>query len=164
MSYELISSTTLSSPSSIISVSSLPQTFRDLVVVIEGLSSSGTKSGQIRINGSSASIYSHTTISGNGSGSANYTSPNIDWGQLTEFSSMTTSNRATWVINFMEYSTNTKHKHLLARVAAPNAGMDMVALRWGSTDAITSFAFDTYSGNAGNFATGTTVTIYVVKG
>ena len=70
--YEPIATTTLGSAVNSFTFSSIPNTYTDLVlvVVVPTAASSGTFG--LRFNSDTASNYSHTTLSGNGSSAVSY--------------------------------------------------------------------------------------------
>jgi hypothetical protein len=64
--YTLISANTLSATTNTVTFSAIPSTFTDLVLRYS-IRSNGTEISNIRINGSTSSVYSRTRLQGNGS-------------------------------------------------------------------------------------------------
>jgi hypothetical protein len=162
MTYTLIDSEVLASAAASVTFSSIPADYRDLVLVVSGKSSSGTIPAQIRLNGSSVG-YNYVGMSGNGSSPASFSGSSMDFGNLSDFASMTASNDVVWIFQFMDYSQTNKHKTVLSRANAANSGTDAIAMRWANTAAITSITLQVYLGAGGNFAAGNTFYLYGIE-
>jgi hypothetical protein len=151
--YDLIATTTLASATSEVVFGSLPQGYRDLVLVGD-YSVSANGDIQISFNGSTANrsrvlMYAVPAEVGSATGS------NIN------FSGGYTGNRSMGVAQFMDYSATNKHKTILLRTQTVSSPAEVVATaaRWASTSAITSIGLN-YA--AGTLSTGSTFSIYGV--
>ena len=125
--------------------SSIPATYRDLVLVVSGTHSASVIE-RIYLNGdTTASNYSRIVMYGTGSaaGSVSFTSDfqiaNVD------------STQANLIVNFMDYSATDKHKTYIVRSNSTSKEVTASANRWANTSAVTSI---TYTANTGTF-TGT---------
>jgi hypothetical protein len=151
--YDLIASTTLAASASEVSFGSLPQTYRDLIVVSSIIGTGGTTFNCTRVNGLSTSIYSRVTMAGP-VGAFTSSGPEID---TVELNSSTIS---TEIVQFMDYSATDKHKTVLYRTNDRSAAaVSAVAGRVATTAAITSISFRPY---ANSYASGSTFQIYGV--
>lgn len=137
--YDLIASNVLTSNASSITFSSIPSTYRDLVLVASLVSQFGGGSSQIRLNSDAGSgNYSFVIAEGlgNSSGTGFIGSSN---GFVTCWNSSEIGGYPTPVIyQFLDYSTTNKHKSILARANNVDSGVTMTAGRWANTSAITS--------------------------
>lgn len=132
--YDLIASNVLTSSASSVTFSSIPATYRDLIIVFDGGVTSRT--GQyLEFNGDTTNAnYSNVYAYGNGSSAFSSSAANRIFAEVIENA---LSNNA--IIQIMDYRATDKHKTALIRVnnASPN-GVEMRAYRWANTSAITS--------------------------
>jgi hypothetical protein len=149
--YTPLANVTLGSTASSVTFSSIPVTYRDLILVINGTTNTAT--------GVTATHNGDTTA-------ANYTLVNMAGNSNNTTSSGTASNsnlismyttRSMGIIQFLDYSATDKHKTALSR--SDNAANDAYAQarRWANANAITSIAIGAY-GNT--FQTGSTFALY----
>lgn len=165
--YDKITSTTLSTSASDVTFSSIPGTYTDLVLVMEGYATTTDGLGQsYRLNGDNNNNYSHTNVYGNGTNSySNRTSSQtvafISYGLGW---STTSTNRSLIKIDFQNYSNTTTYKTAIARANSAGGsypGTEMLVSLWRNTAAITSITILPYS--TAKLATGTTLTLYGIK-
>jgi hypothetical protein len=155
MSYVALATTTLGSAASSVTFSSIPATYKDLIVVINGTLSADS-SVHVYYNADTAANYTRVFIAGNGSSSeasASTDSRIIDMRN-------TASNS---IVQIMDYSATNKHKTALVRsnYAGDNLpGVWACAGRWANTAAITSVSIDPDSTT--QLASGTTISLYGV--
>lgn len=150
-----LATTTLGSAASTVTFGSIPGTYRDLRLVIQGSASTST-STRLRLNGDTGSNYSKVRMYGAG-GSAGSDS-NTD--AFLDISNMTTGSGYMATIDFMDYSATDKHKTLLARTQESDISAVLAtAARWASTSAVTTILV--YPGT-GNYAAGSTFSLYGV--
>lgn len=159
LTYEPIQTTTLTSAQGIVTFSSIPSTYTDLVVIITGLqSTSSVLDFGIRFNSDSGSNYSDTNIEGNGSTATSGRNSNHTQGKLAYFGS------TTWVgtlrVNIMNYTNTTTNKTVISRYDIPANQLGAAVNLWRSTAAINSVSFLMTSGN---IASGSTFTLYGIK-
>ena len=160
VTYTPIASQTLTSSAASVTFSSIPQDYRDLVVVTNGRGTTTSYTVMaVAFNGSSTG-YEFVAMYGDGSATASYTESAtvISANQIARSNS--TSGYFTPVIfNIMDYSATDKHKSVLLRNSGTGTNMIVLAGagRWANTSAITSMTF--YPGN-GNFETGSTFELF----
>jgi len=153
--YTPIATQTLGSATASVTFSSIPQGYTDLVIVCN-LAVNGTGNNVLcRYNGDTASNYSTTLMSGNGSSaySARYSNSSNGW--LTGYFDGTANEFYTKIIQIQNYSNTTTYKTALGRTSSGSReAMAGVGL-WRSTAAITSVTLA-----ASDFNTGSTFSIY----
>jgi hypothetical protein len=164
--YEPIQTQTIGTAVATITLSSIPQTYTDLVVVASVGNTLTSANMQIRFNSDTASNYSQTTLAGDGSGavaSNRYSgATNISPIEREEMSDIANTYSLS-IINIGNYSNTTTYKSTLSRSSTPNSsspGTDVQAGLWRSTAAITSI---TLLVNTGSFTVGSTFTLYGIK-
>lgn len=160
ITYRPIATTTLTTSSSTITFSSIPDTYTDLIVVLQGTANSNYWDLYVRFNSDSGSNYSVTRLWGNGStvGSNRLTNDNLI--QSTYYGTLGTS-QSNQILNIMNYSNTTRYKNMLTRSNNAANGVDATAGLWRSTAAINSVTLMMFSG--GSFQTGTVATVYGIK-
>jgi hypothetical protein len=160
--YEVISTQTLGSAVQTVSLSSIPQTYADLVVVINAQASAQSDL-YLTFNGDTSALYSNTILYGDGTSiGTRRDSRGNAYMVLTYYGAVTTTAGASvHTLNIMNYSNTTTHKTVLSRCSAGAAGVDESVGLWGSTAAITSMTFDLPSTRT--FSTGSTFTLYGIK-
>jgi hypothetical protein len=158
--YDLISSTTLAAATSEVVFGSLPQTYRDLVLVVNGTTSGGNTGPIGRFNLDAGTNYPQvfmwaTTAAQSGTNAGSGFS-------ITSTSSLA-GERFQGVVSVMDYAVTDKHKTVLSRSGYTNAAsiriVEASASRWTNTAAITTFAVVS-TGN--NFAIGSTFNLFGV--
>jgi hypothetical protein len=154
--YTPLATVTLGGSDSSITFSSIPATYRDLIMVINGSTTANADFG-LRFNGDSGANYSFVYIGGAGSTSVSGASASETQVVLDAYF-WRSSERGLVVAQIMDYSATDKHKTVLSRNNVGNAGVDAFANRWANTAAINSILL--FTGQA--FATGTTISLYGV--
>jgi hypothetical protein len=156
MSYIALATTTLSSAVSSVTFSSIPATYRDLVVVINGGVVSGGHNVLISFNGDTAANYTAVQMSGTGSapdGSAAF-------GRLLNYFGFFTGDLNSMIkAEVFDYAQTDKHKTYLSRASSAGNGVAAVAGRWANTNAITTVALNS---SGSTFRIGTTFSLYGV--
>jgi len=151
--YQPIASVTLSSAQSSVTFSGIPQTYTDLVVVING-GLSATTSAYVRFNSDSGTNYSRTALYGDGSSAGSNRGSNDTYFEAFYIG----TDNSTSILQVMNYSNTTTNKTALSR----NNGGGYVSARvglWRNTSAITSILL---APSSGNFASGATFNLYGV--
>jgi hypothetical protein len=165
--YVALDRITLASNGGTVTFSNIPQTYRDLRLVIQGgFSDNGFLFGARVGNNSvdSGSNYSYTAMRGNGSSASSYRKSNMVFGALCQQGKNDLNNIIT--VDFMNYSNTTTYKTWLTRYGNPSEGIDAVKNVWRSTAAINTISIaecgDGGSGsfNYGNMLAGTTFALY----
>lgn len=139
--YVALATTTLGSAASSVTFSSIPATYRDLVLVMN-VKFTGSIGEIIRINingDSTAANYPIVDALGTGSSTQSNTD-NRRFGYLGDEESAITA-------HFMDYSDTSKHKTFLTRSGGAGYRTAMTAGRWANTDAITTIQLSLDSGN-----------------
>ena len=154
--YEPIATSTVSgSTTRSVTVSSIPGTYTDLILVTNG-TAVGPSDCTIYFNGSQATNYSWTRLYGNGSTTSSTTTANQDG--ITIGTLWTTIGNT--IISIQNYANTTTYKSILSRNNSPSNYVGAFAGLWRSTAAITSVTF--YSGNE-YISAGTVVSLYGIK-
>jgi hypothetical protein len=150
--YDLVASSTLGSAVATVTFSSIPSTYRDLVLIV-GATSSVNAQMRVRPNGLTTN---QRSISAEGNGSASASVGFSDLGQLSQFNYFGTA-PTIQIVQFFDYAQTDKHKSVLIRMNRADTGTAMMAGRWASTTAITSI--DIFN-DSGNFSIGSTFHLY----
>ena len=153
--YSPLANITLGTAASSVTFSSIPATYRDLVVVFTGTGST-TLQGRIRLNGDTGSNYTYIRISGSGSAATSATASGTS-GFISAIAQATTTDALQMNINIMDYSATDKHKTINSRAAQAANGTEAFVNRWANTSAVTSVQILT---STGNWAIGTTAALY----
>jgi hypothetical protein len=149
--YEKVQTTTLSSDGTL-TLTSIPSTYTDLVVVIRGKSTGGEQNVSVRFNGDTASNYSRIRLLGYPSATqtevqTNQTETDVgDWG----------TNEAVIILNIFSYSNTSTWKNFTSR-SNEATYVSIYTGHWRSTSAINEIVF--FKPGA-SIAAGTTATIY----
>lgn len=161
--YSQIATQTLGSATSTVTFSSIPQTYTNLVLVSSAAVVSSSGDLLMTFNTDTGTNYSYTTITGNGTTAISARSSNrnnipCDYnGWLS-----TTLGNNICVISIMSYANTTTFKTALTRSNNGPLGTDANVGMWRSTAAINQIVFVNNAGS--NFATGSTFTLYGIKG
>ena len=151
--YDLLASNVLSSSASSVTFSSIPATYRDLVLVVSPIATGGDFNSNIRINSDTGSNYSRVGMSGDGETATSFSATAAF---ILGVIASTSSPPTLGVYNFMDYSATDKHKTIISRYANPSA-TSAFAFRWANTSAINNL--EIYA-SANNFASGSTFYLY----
>lgn len=146
---------TLGATASVVTFSSISGSYRDLVLVFNGIAATSTASPRItiRFNADSGTNYSNVNMTGDGT-TASSASGATDTFILTGLNNLSTTERNTTIWNIMDYSTTDKHKTVLSRANLAGVGVAGAAGRWANTAAITSITVQ-HSGSGQLGATST---------
>ena len=151
--YTPLATVTLAGTASSVTFSSIPATYRDLVIVGAGLAS--TPTGVItRFNGDTGANYNQLVMFGDGGSANTSASSNTTSSQIGRFDNTTLAN---FVVQVMDYSATDKHKSYLSRYNSSAVLVAALAGRYASTSAITSLVLFP---DAGTFSTGVTFNLY----
>ena len=153
--YTPLATVTLGSTATSVTFSSIPATFRDLVLVGQFIPTLDpvTDSFYIKMNGDTGSNYSYVRMTGNGSSAASFSASGAD--NTGNAAGVMTTQQGNVIINLFDYSATDKHKTWLSRA---NFGwVSAFAGRWANTNAVNSFAI---SLNGTTFRVGSTFALY----
>jgi hypothetical protein len=151
---------TLSSTDSEVTFGSLPNTYRDLVIIVTSSpGNTGVPGGDARnllmtFNGDTGNVYKRVIMSGDGTTTRSL-SDTQQWLAL-DWYAHTNNSFHDHIIHVMDYSATDKHKTVLTRARSTNA-TEALALRWPNTNAVTSISI-LY--NANTLAAGSTFALY----
>ena len=158
--YLLIASQTLSSAVNSVTLSSIDQTYNDLVFVVNGKVTGGNTSLVVRFNGDSSSSYSYAQIRGDGgTASASHNAHNELYPCRGSFQTVNTSSCR---MEIMDYSNQYKNSFIFAR-GDTAATVSFDSARYTKNDVITSITAFTEN-PARLFAAGTTLKIFGIVG
>jgi hypothetical protein len=154
--YTPLATVTLASATSTVTLSNIPASYRDLILVVEGATATSGRP-VMRFNADTGSNYTSVMMAGGSSTysattSTTYIDPIPDYSVTGKFS-------AIWQV--MDYSATNKHKTVLVRLNQ-HAGnvVHATAGRWANTNAVTTLAVLT--NNGANYSSGTTFSLYGV--
>lgn len=151
--YTAIASQTLTSSASSVTFSSIPQDYRDLILVVNAVKD-GAGFSIITFNADSSSIYSRVNMVGDGTSA---TSGSATGAYIRESSTLTLEHHDIFTI--FDYSVTDKHKSILWRHNDAGVTVEAIACRYGSTSAITEITWSPYGDN---FNAGSTFSLYGV--
>jgi len=155
--YVALATTTLASTDSQIDFTSIPSTYRDLVIVIDTGVTAGAYDIRMFFNAdTSTGNYSRVVAWGNGGSVGSLTGAE----QITYYGAPRDTQNSTNFVQVMDYSATDKHKTSLVRSNNSASGLDMIASRWANTAAITSVRL---LPSANSFTIGSTFSLYGIE-
>ena len=152
--YEPVATYTVPSAASSYTFSSIPSTYTDLILVVDG-SLSGGSVIKIQLNGDTATNYSYTYFYGSGSTTGSGRVSSEAFGTIGY--SSTSAERFTAIAHFMNYSNTTTYKTIIDRDNSTSTQTVATVNLWRSTAAINSIKVFP---NTTNLTAGTTLTLY----
>lgn len=160
--YSQIATQTLGSTASSVTFSSIPQTYTNLVLILNLKAASGsTAYPRILFNSDTGTNYSLTHLTGNGSSATSGRTTN-SVGYIT---GLTVESSAEFNFNGIyhipQYSNTTTNKTVIGRCNNAAGHTEATVTLWRNTAAITNI--DLVNVNA-NFAIGCTFTLYGIRG
>ena len=156
--YDLIEEKVLGSAQASVTFSSIPGTYKDLVLEIVG---NATSAGNLywQFNGDTATNYSSTNMSGNGTSALSTRISSVANGYLDLSTSATSI--ASWTATLLSYANTNVNKTWLSRPSWAAGRAEALVGLWRSTAAVTTF---TVQSNVGNLASGSTFRLWGVAG
>jgi hypothetical protein len=158
--YTPLANVTLGSSAASVTFSSIPATYRDLILVITAKKASATSTNlATRLNGDTGSNYSQqfmTAIAGSTPSDA-FTATSA---QLDIYIGVPQDEYNNYIVQFMDYSATDKHKTILRRTNQASAMTEAAAHRWANTAAINTILL--YLNASVSFAAGSTFNLYGV--
>lgn len=152
--YAALATTTTASNDTSVVFSSIPATYRDLIVVANGKRSTNTAGVLVYLNGDTTQAnYSRVVMYGNGTDDFSFAN------NESEFVYMDNGDTV-FRVQLMDYSATDKHKTLLARSDETSKWTFAIAGRWANTAAVASIEFYSMSGY---FVDGTTFSLYGIE-
>ena len=170
-SYESIATINIASSTGYIEFTSIPSTYKHLQVRILGRSTqTGSSAGIISslCNGDQTNSYSFHLLNGNGATAASSGSATQDRADIgyVPTNGYTSGIFGTLIIDYIDYASTTKYKTIRAFSGFDGNGSGTVGLGsglWQKTNAITTLDFSN-ANNSFDWAVGTTVSLYGIKG
>jgi hypothetical protein len=155
--YEPIATQTLGSASSSVSFGSIPSTYTDLILTIDGRVNSNCGI-QMLLNSDSGSNYTFTRMTGDGTTASSDRSTSNTFMELGYY---VTTTRNINIVQIMNYSNTTTFKTVLNRANAQsvNIGAQAYVELWRNTSAINSITINA----SGNLVSGSILTLYGIK-
>lgn len=160
MSYNNISTLSLSSTASSVEITSIPDSYTDLVLIIGTTISTTARSIRLQYNGDTATNYSYQNMLAYSGGALAQIAGTIDH---TRISGDCASNfRNLYICNIFDYANTTTRKVQLSRgmVAGNSSVVDAHVGVWRNTSAITSLKI--YP-NTGTFSADSIFALYGIK-
>jgi len=162
--YESIATHTLGSAAASYTFTSIPQTYTDLVMIVQATQTAGPHQGKIGVgNGSidTGSNYSQTFIYGNGTSATSQRLSNQTYWIADYLAAPGVSGEYNVAIyHFMNYSNTTTNKTMINRAGKASNGTDALVSLWRSTSAINQIL---YGVTSSTLAAGTIITLYGIK-
>jgi hypothetical protein len=155
--YTQINSVTLAAASASVTFGSIPQNFRDLILVQNLTTATSPDDVLCRLNGDTGSNYAWVRMLADSSGTISSTGT-YD-GLPVQFSGVVSGGMA--IFQLFDYSATDKHKTALSRAGGANYNIvEAVASRWTNAAAVTSMTLVVYTSN---LAAGSTFTLYGIE-
>lgn len=152
--YTALATLTASGGETSVTFSSIPATYRDLVLVWNGTAGT-SQTVRVRFNSDSGSNYSYVYANGDGSSATSLSGTSTSILQNYLF-----SNPTVCILQIMDYSATDKHKTVISRWNTAQNGLQMNAERWANTAAITTVEC---SLAASSINSGTTFSLYGIE-
>ena len=157
--YEVIATNTLTTATASVTFSSIAGSYTDLVLICEAKTPSANEGLAMRFNSDSSSNYSYTQLIGNGSVAATNDAINQSYAR---FGNNHQTNGGLTKADILNYSSSATFKTILSRSGhATDGGIAAFVNMWRSTSVITTILI--YPETTGNFASGSTFTLYGIK-
>lgn len=155
---QFIAQQVLGTNSTSVTFSSIPQTFRDLVLIINARQTSGTGQNQLRFNGNSLSQYATVSMEATGTAQQSGAGQGSTWIFVNLNNGDLDAVFTTTIVNIMDYSVTDKVKPVLSRGNNAGSGTSTGANahRWVNTEAIDSVTCQA----SGTYAAGSTFTLF----
>ena len=160
--YEPIQSQVLTGSQSSVTFSSIPQTYTDLVLIVNAKSVDAVDNLDAKVgNGTvdSGSNYSRTYLTGDGSGVASGRASTQSFARFTYSGYTSSTQTGNQIIHFMNYSNTTTYKTMLNRANNSGYNVEILVNLWRSTSAINIITLN----GGSNFQSGSTFVLYGIK-
>ena len=150
--YTLIASNTLGSAGTV-TFSSIPQTYTDLIIVVNVAATQSPVNGGLRFNNDSGTNYSSTRITGDGSSATSTRDSNDD-----VLRTGVVSTNSAVISHIFDYANTTTYKTVLSRAGGSGDRVASFVGLWRNTAAITTVAVTNL-----NYPAGTTFKLYGIE-
>lgn len=153
--YTPITNTTLGSSQSSVTISSIPSTYTDLVLIVNGSMTAATGAYSIRFNSDTGSNYSMNGMYGNGSTAGSFRASNQNRAYIGDGAN---TSQLMNIIHILNYANTTTYKTFINRKSQiTSSSLEATVDLWRSTSAINSI---TLFPDSNSFATGTIFSLY----
>ena len=131
---------TLGSSAATVTFGSIPATYRDLRIIVNGGATASSDQMRIRINGDSTASYWWVNMRGTGSAAQSSAVGAAQTSSILDLfgNGLGTTLNGQYIVDLLDYSATDKHKSFLCRADDATQGSHAIAGRWTSTSAITS--------------------------
>ena len=153
--YEPIATQTLGSAAASVTFSSIPQTYTDLILIVNGTNSVDANLNTT-FNSDTSTNYSRTFIYGSGSSAISGREANSNAMILTYLTTSQTNS----IYHIMNYSNTTTNKTVLSRTNASTVAVTEIVCLWRNTAAVSTI---TLTSGSGSIQAGSTFTLYGIK-
>lgn len=158
--YTALATITLTSADSEIVFSSIPATYRDLVIVANIKATEGNFLLG-RLNSDSGSNYSRVVMAGNGSTTESFAAASVT---SLDPGTRISTNWSSVQLQFFDYAQTNKHKTVLGRLNSPTetgfAPVAASAMRWANTNAVNTISLRP---DSSSWAIGSTFSLYGIN-
>ena len=155
--YTALATVTLGSSASSVTFSSIPATYRDLIVVANSPTATGNNPLDMEFNGDTTNANYNIVVTYNQSTTLGSFTENSSYAGVNWYASYQPLSA---IIQIMDYSATDKHKTSLIRANGASPWISMAATRWGNTAAITTVRLDL---RGGSFDSGSTFALYGIE-
>lgn len=157
VTYTPITSQTLGTATATVNFTSIPQIYRDLVLVVNASPTTGTLGLRFRVNNDNTAKYFTEYMLGNGTSASGN-----GFSAATEMIDLNTGLSGSYqqITNFLDYSVVDKTKVILSRVDAPSTATSFSVHRWAET--VTAISTINVYTSTNTFAVGSTFSLYGV--
>lgn len=153
--YTALITTTLDSDTGTLTISSIPSSYRDLILVVNCKpTGTGAKDVGVQFNGDTGANYGRRILTGDGTTAA------TDTGSSLVVQKNDEDDYSIGVMQINDYSATNKHKPVLVRTNDADNLVSMQVGRWKSTSAISSIAMFYYGAN---IASGSVISLYGIE-
>jgi hypothetical protein len=158
MTYFPIATQTLVSTAATVTFSSIPATYTDLILIINGkYAASDDSSPSIQFNGDTSTNYSVTALNGDGTNTSSFREASQTQVPVGSMS----GEQSTTIVNIMNYTNTTTYKTVISRGNASTRVRTYVGLWRKTPEAINQI--DILRATTNNFAIGSTFTLYGIS-
>ena len=157
-----IATTTLTTSAADVTFSSIPNTYTDLVLIINAKFSAETDL-DAQLNGDTGSNYSVTRMWGTGSTAATSRNTSATFMRLDNYGYPDTTFAGINITHINDYSNTTTYKTVLSRADNANNGSNLAVNLWRNTNAINSIKLFPAAVTGYTISSGSTFTLYGIK-
>jgi hypothetical protein len=161
LTYETIANITASGSTLSVTLSSIPSTYTDLILILQSGPGTNGYSVYVQLNSDTGSNYSTTDLWGDGTSATSGRTTSATFIRiLGRGVGAPTNLDNNSITSFMNYSNTTTFKTMLNRGNVPSTGTNATVGLWRNTSAISSL---TITSESGNLQSGSTFALYGIK-